>query len=169
MRWTGRCQRRRRWHGLSLTAGKDEGLGVPCTTNSYGQSQLGSNYRHAIMSGSSGAAVGSFNYQGSCRHDKHASQQVSETLSVCVRVCVCVCRDHQLKFALLHYHARHWDDAWIELGLLIERLRQQGISSVSDSSGDVDTSHADTASIDLLSAELLLEKIRLQLSVTVNP
>lgn len=46
----------------------------------------------------------------------------------------------QLQFALLHYFARNWDDAWIELGLFIERsmnVDTQACVSMTSSTDDV--------------------------------
>lgn len=59
------------------------------------------------------------------------------------------CQEAQLHLALLHYFAQQWDDAWIELGLYLER-------------GGGGSSGEDEA------ARVLLEKIRLQLDFATS-
>jgi hypothetical protein len=100
-----------------------------------------------------------------------------------------------MQLALLHCFSCHWDDAWLELGLLLERwgpsaAAQQrgsstGSSDSSGSSGPVDQpeeegqcSGASAQQVPrdadggqqlpdevLAKAQLLLEKVRLQLTV----
>lgn len=63
----------------------------------------------------------------------------------------CACSEAQLKVALLHYYNRGFDDAYLELGTVLERMQ-----------GKQDACEV------LEKGALLLEKIRLELMFKEN-
>jgi hypothetical protein len=68
------------------------------------------------------------------------------------------CRDARLQCALLLYMNQRYDDAWLELGILLEQQRQ----GQEDDSGDEEEARGPRSTARIA---ILQEKIRLLLSV----
>ncbi len=72
-------------------------------------------------------------------------------------------RRAQLHFALLLYHSRRWDDAWIELGLFLERHHASHAPGGGPEGAPGGREEVEAREVE--QARMVLEKVRLQLGV----